>query len=1049
MPLMSAPIVSRPASVWKVLALAVSAALCLVISTGEVTAQTVDRHGDTFATATPLMLGDSVSGHLHDADDWDVFSIDLSTATGTTDIWAYTSGDDEDADTLGGLYDSDGNLIVFSDDAFFADGRRNFGIRKTVTPGIYYIVVVSYEGDPMNYTLHTAAVEDPGGDTETALDLGLGTPVGGTIDGPDDANYFKLEFTERTHLIIEALSLNLAPLEAQLLDSEGEEISANIYRVSLRSSGLRFPVGFEIAEDFDPGTYYLRVSTPVFEDIGFIPLPETTRSTPFYVYPLEDSDYPEFIDECEASTNALRNPEISDALYGCQWHLNSANNRDINVEPAWADGNLGEGVNIAVVDDGMYHAHEDLVDNVDADRNFDYTGMGDIYVPFEHHGTHVAGIIAARDNDVGVRGVAPRATVYGYNFLAGPGTLLSLLDAMTRHAPTTSVSNNSWGPIDGPWLSPAISFWERAVDSGVAQGNDGKGIFYVFAAGNGHLLGDDSNFDGFSNYYAVTAACAVDNRDARAGYSEAGANLWVCAPANDRPGTLGESAGILTTENSDRYERDFAGTSAAAPIVSGVAALARAANPDLTWRDLKLILAASARKNDPNSTGWEDGATMYGADSPSERYHFNHEYGFGVVDAGAAVDLAKEWTNIPPMTSSSVEVEDLDEEIPDAAEVGDSTTITSTLTLDTSIGFTEFVEINVSFFHDSFRDLEVVLESPSGARSKLAVPFDTTIDFLFGLDYVPVFGSYRFGSAKHLGEDPNGEWKLHITDHIPAGEGILGPWSITVYGHESKAGPPTIDAVEAVDGSLVVAWTEPEQKAGLPVTGYDLRHIRTEEDETDDSNWTVVEDVWSSTGGGPLEYTLDGLTVRERHDIQVRATNAWGTGEWSDSALGTPGNAKPVFAEGERTDRSVPENTPAYSFVGLPVVASDADGDTLTYALGGDDAASFDVNPATGQITVGPTATLDYEAQTTESDGVVSTDAFVVEVTATDIFDVTATITVVITVTNVDLPGKANNYDVDKNERIDRNEAVAAVRDYFDGILTKEETLDIIKLYFR
>ena len=79
---------------------------------------------------------------------------------------------------------------------------------------------------------------------------------------------------------------------------------------------------------------------------------------------------------------------------------------------------MGEGINVAVVDDGMYHTHEDLRDNVDSSRNHDYTGSGNIYRPLEHHGTHVAGIIAARDNGIGVRGVAPRATVYGYNYLA-------------------------------------------------------------------------------------------------------------------------------------------------------------------------------------------------------------------------------------------------------------------------------------------------------------------------------------------------------------------------------------------------------------------------------------------------------------------------------------------------------------------------------------------------------------------------------------------------------------------------------------------------------
>ena len=1009
--------------------MAVSVALCLVVSPGEVAAQPIDRHGDTFATATPLTLGSSVYGHVHDGDDWDVFRIDLTGASGTTDVWAYTTGDDDTTDTVGGMYDGGENLIAFNDDAFMRHGIRNFGLRKTVPPGIYYIVVVSYEGEPTNYTLHTEAVTDPGSDPDTAARLDLDAPTGGTIDEAGDADYFRLDFTETNHLIIEALSLNRTPIVADLLDSEGEKVSANIYPRSLIGSGFRTLVGFEISDDLGPGTYYVRITSP---------LVTAPRPIPYYIVAIEDTEYADFIEECEASTRSLNNPRIVDPLFACQWHLNSSNDRDINVEPVWTDGIMGEGVNIAVVDDGMYHAHEDLKDNLDTSLNFDYTGLGNIYQPFEHHGTHVAGIVAARDNDIGVRGVAPRATIYGYNLLAGQESIFNEVDAMTRNGVVTAVSNNSWGPFDGPWLGPANSFWERAVDYGITHGYNGNGTFYVFAAGNGHLLGDDSNFDEYANYYGVTAACSVDSRDARAGYSEMGANLWVCAPANDRPGSLGGTFGILTTENSDRYERDFAGTSAAAPIVSGVAALVRNANPDLTWRDLKLILAASARKNDPGSAGWEDGATKYGADSTADRYHFNHEYGFGVVDAGAAVDLAKGWTNIPPLGTSTSESGELNAQVPDAPDIGESTTVTSTLTLDTGIGFTEFVEVNVSFLHDSFRDLEIVLESPSGAESKLAVPFDTFSDIITFIDFVPLYGSYRLGSAKHLGEDPNGEWKLRITDHIPVAEGLLESWSITVYGHERTPGPPTIDSVEAVDDSLVVAWTVPEQTAGLPVTGYDLRHIRTDDDETMDSNWTVAEDVWTAAAGDALEYAIDGLVLRERHDVQVRATNDWGKGEWSAIATGTPGNARPVFSEGSATDRTIPENSPAFSYIGNPVLATDADGDTLTYTLGGADAGPFDIDAANGQITVGAATTLDYETQTT----------YTVVVTATDIFDLTDSVTVTISVTNVDLPGKANDYDADRNERIDREEAISAVIDYFDGLLTKEEALEIIQLYF-
>ena len=132
----------------------------------------------------------------------------------------------------------------------------------------------------------------------------------------------------------------------------------------------------------------------------------------------------------------------------------------------------------------------------------------------------------------------------------------------------TAVSNNSWGPKGGPGLGQVGSFWESAVKSGIDSGYGGKGVFYVFAGGNGHLEGDDSNLSELSNFYAVTSVCAVNDGDTRSRYSEKGANMWVCAPSNG----YDEHRGIVTVENSDRYIYNFGGTSSAAPTVSGVVA---------------------------------------------------------------------------------------------------------------------------------------------------------------------------------------------------------------------------------------------------------------------------------------------------------------------------------------------------------------------------------------------------------------------------------------------------------------------------------------------
>ena len=125
--------------------------------------------------------------------------------------------------------------------------------------------------------------------------------------------------------------------------------------------------------------------------------------------------------------------------------------------------------------------------------------------------------------------------------------------------------------------------------------------------------------------------------------------------------------------------------------------------------------------------------------------------------------------------------------------------------------------------------------------------------------------------------------------------------------------------------------------------------------------------------------------------------------------------------------------------MGAPVSAASPNGGALTYALGGADAALFAIDAGTGQIRVGAGTALDYEADK---------NVYEVTVTATDSSGVSATVAVTITVTNVDLPGMANDYDVDNNETIDRNEAIAVLADYFSGVITQEEAIEIVQIYF-
>ena len=317
---------------------------------------------------------------------------------------------------------------------------------------------------------------------------------------------------------------------------------------------------------------------------------------------------------------------------------------------------------------------------------------------------------------------------------------------MTRAAATTAVSNNSWGPRDGPTASRAPRLWKRSVEHGLDNGYSGLGTFYVWAAGNG-APHDDSNLDEYSNFYGVTAVCAVNHLGVKAYYSEKGANLWVCAPSSDT-GDLGP--GLAATHDGPwlhgQLRRDERGCSAG---VRGTAALMRSANDTLSWRDVKLILAGSARKNHADDGGWETGAARY--EAASENYEFNHSYGFGVVDAAAAVELAENWTNVPEMTSQTV----VSSHEPVTVVEGGAT-IERGANVGAEVQFVEFVEVSVVFDAPAVRYLTVDLVSPSGAVSKMLVP--CACWGWRGGSMSADDGPFRLGSARHLGEDPRGEW---------------------------------------------------------------------------------------------------------------------------------------------------------------------------------------------------------------------------------------------------------------------------------------------------
>ncbi len=145
-----------------------------------------------------------------------------------------------------------------------------------------------------------------------------------------------------------------------------------------------------------------------------------------------------------------------------------------------------------------------------------------------------------------------------------------------------------------------------------------------------------------------------------------------------------------------------------------------------------------------------------------------------------------------------------------------------------------------------------------------------------------------------------------------------------------------------------------------------------------------------------------------------------------------PAPVAPKFADGFRTARAVPENARPSDAVGDPVPATHPDGLEITYSLSGADASLFDVDEETGQISVRDGAELTLGT------------TYTVNLTATDSAGFGAIIIVMIAVEEA----AHHAYDLNANGRIDHEEVVAAVKDYFAGLIEKEYVVELIKLYF-
>lgn len=517
-----------------------------------------------------------------------------------------------------------------------------------------------------------------------------------------------------------------------------------------------------------------------------------------------------------SNTNIQNLP--SDPLFNQQWHLLNSEPGllDLNVVDVWEDY-TGKGVEVAVIDDAVQWWHPDLIDNYSTFKDWDFenndTDSGG--VDGENHGTAVAGIISASaDNNIGGVGIAYHSSLFGFqvNGHSIDESLIQQLTAAITYASgqnqdgyegEADIINLSYGTAKGPNFFDSFLSHENmtalneAIDNASILGREGLGTILVKSAGNSRQEDYNQNTNSESwnaNPHTISVA-AVDQDGYVSDYSTPGASVLVSAfgtpwevVTTDR---VGEEGYNIVDEAGNVYASDFtnsfSGTSAAAPMVSGVVALMLEANPDLGWRDVQEILAYSARQvgspveipsSDWGSGVWlsntsDDWTTNVSEVEHHEKYdwtfngannwnggglHFSNDYGFGLVDAKAAVRLAETWGETPQTSHNAVS---LTSDFLDGSTWLNDWGTYSNRFINNSLDI-EHVEVDVSFT-DWFDlgDLEIRLISPNSTSSVLindSGENNESPEGGFGA------GNWQFFSNAFRGEDAFGEWQVQLFD---------------------------------------------------------------------------------------------------------------------------------------------------------------------------------------------------------------------------------------------------------------------------------------------
>ena len=554
-----------------------------------------------------------------------------------------------------------------------SDSVNDTRSRSVLNSSKYYYY---YKGEKQHIELNTEYISVLANETKLTPELKRGivrsahlkNKVLKTITGFENVKRMEIKLTnllsEKNYekLLDELIQKKFAQsVSPYFKNKEGDKVGlSNYFYVKLRSKN-------DFANLSDMAKTHKVV---ILEEHQFIPLWYTLSITQgssqnaletanlFFESGLFEHAEPEFI--FEKLTTA------SDPYYPNQWNLNNTGQyggtpgMDIKIESAHAISK-GQNVNVAVIDMGIDGSNPDLSNNIHT-LGFDTenrTSPGMIYnfTNNPNHGTPVAGIIGADDNNDGLLGVAPDCQLMSVSSSLwvteqAKSDLAAGIEWAWQNG--ADVINNSWGHN-----LLQSSLIDAAISNALSLGRNGKGCVVIFSAGNTNgsvIYPANSNAD----IITVGAMSPCGQRkspsscDSETSWgSSYGVELDIVAPgvlipSTDLSGTGGYnpntpihpwSGGTKTSTDYplQNYTIWFNGTSAAAPQVSGVAALVLSTNPNLTQQQVATIIEQTAQK-----VGSYSYATTTGR--PNGTWH--NEMGYGLLNAFAAVSAASSCSTV-------------------------------------------------------------------------------------------------------------------------------------------------------------------------------------------------------------------------------------------------------------------------------------------------------------------------------------------------------------------------------------------------------------------